>query len=226
MLSEEGRDEFDETMNSDSFSIAFSNDVHTEEPTVVVMPNWFSFNEEFPPSSVDHLNFSIRKISKTDGFTINHTSAGSPPMPKSLLGFNFLVIGSNMPVTNIKHGIIYECTDLYNGNDNKSTFYGISFPRQTCSSSELQKFKEIHVEGGTHNGVKVSFDSPFTDIPSVIVTLLVPTSIFGGLLTCRCMVEAIAKSYAIVKCGGISGIGENAKYEAIPFTFFSVGNSN
>ena len=56
----------------------------------------------------------------------------------------------------------------------------------------------------------------------MIVTPLVPTSIFGGLLTFRCMVEAIAKSYAIVKCGAMSKTG----YLPIPFTFVAVGNSN
>jgi len=219
MLSEEGRDEFDVTMNIDSFSISFSNDEHTERPTVVAMPNWFSFNEEFPPYSVDHLNFSIGKI-KTDGFTINHTSAGSPPMPKSLLGFNFLVIGSNMPVTNIKHGIIYQCT-AYDVNNNRSTKHGIHLSRN-CSSAGSQNFKTETDGGGTHNGVKVSFISSFTDIPSVIATPyrhpMEENEIF------RCLVDAITKSYAIVKCGAMSKVGK--WYLPIPFTFVAVGNSN
>ena len=70
-------------------------------------------------------------------------------MPKSLLGFNFLVIEPNMPVTNIKHSIIYECTASLN----ISTNPGIISNVQDCSNAG-----KISVEKGTHKGVKDSFD--------------------------------------------------------------------
>lgn len=218
MLSEEGRDAFDVTLTSTSFRMKFSNYVYTDDPTVLAMPNWFSVNEEFLPSDVADLNFSIGKISKT-GFTINHTSGGlldevSDLTPKSHLGFNFLVIGPKMPVTNIKHGIIYECTSL-KSDTNKNTSYGISVSDGTCSSIKTQQFKD-----GTHNGVTVSFDSPFTDIPSVIVTPFLKNIAVQMNWTIRCVVEAITKSYAIVKCGLMDEYG----YTPIPFTFVAVGN--
>eukprot|EP00588_Corethron_pennatum_P001386 CAMPEP_0194300600 /NCGR_PEP_ID=MMETSP0169-20130528/61347_1 /TAXON_ID=218684 /ORGANISM="Corethron pennatum, Strain L29A3" /LENGTH=163 /DNA_ID=CAMNT_0039050783 /DNA_START=632 /DNA_END=1120 /DNA_ORIENTATION=+ len=158
------------------------------------MPNWFSLNEEFFPAYVKDLNFHISMVSRT-GFTINHYNDGKDGMSKSLLGFNFLVIGPNMPDTNIKHGIIYECTSELEVND--STTHGINFGDKECSSTDPS-----NLIVGTHTGVKVFFDSPFTDIPSVIVTPLLQYSLDEDEeYVSRCIVDAIAKSYAIVKCG-------------------------
>lgn len=230
MLNEEGKDEFDVTTETfadaskvGSFAIDFRNHVHSQIPTVVAFPNWFTSNGENQPGDTADANFAITDISKT-GFVISHSQASI----QSYLGFNFAVIGPGMPTKNIKHGIIAECTE---SGFSKGWYpkYGIAVanaelddctPNGTGDRSWNQPFT------GKAVGVKVEFDVPFTDIPSVIATPFkddTPADVVGNGSVSRCIVEAITRSFATVKCGVID---TGNKYRPIPFTFVAVGNSD
>ena len=76
------------------------------------------------------------------------------------------------------------------------------------------------------SSVKIVFDPPFSDIPSVIVSPIFDCVSSPNYIP-RCMVESITKSFARVKC--IASF-ENSDgfylFYPIPFTFAAVGNTN
>jgi len=225
MRNSEGIDEFDVEKGGDAFIFNYSTRSYDIDklPTVLAFPNWFSIKDEHYPQDTVDITFAISEISAT-GFQIKH----GPSSRDSYLGFNFAVIGPDMPKENIKHGIITQCT----------RFHGTIYPKYGISV-EPTDFAECTPNGSLSYwvfiqntetdpdqlGVKVVFDSKFADIPSVIATPYIPGNTWDLLGIPRCVVESITKSSAVVKCGQIIESADIATtYEPIPFTFVAVGN--
>ena len=230
MLNEEGKDEFDvttETAADDSevgsFAIDFRNHAYSEIPTVIAFPNWFTSNGENQPADTADVNFAITSISET-GFEISHSQASS----QSYLGFNFAVIGPDLSTKNIKHGIIAECTESGFTKD-RYPKYGIAVANvelNDCTPNGEGNGSWNQELTGKASGVKIEFDVPFTDIPSVIATPFkdeTPADVVRNGSVSRCTAEAITRTFATVKCGVIDTA---KKYRPIPFTFIAVGNSD
>lgn len=209
------RRDFDIALTENEVRVKFAKATSTGIPTVVAFPNWFSEGSKFPRNEVD-LAFVLDSIGPTN-FKIR--SAGSTGMAEQRrLGFNFVVIGSEMPQKNVKHGVVFECTSFQGWFI--SSIHGASVVAGgECSSPEVTEFQPGAV-GVVDRGVKVQFDYPFYDIPSVIVTPYMPE--WDGTGVPRCMVETITESFTRVKCVLIKSGGVNT-YQPIPFSFVAVG---
>mmetsp|Transcript_3091 Transcript_3091/g.6151 ORF Transcript_3091/g.6151 Transcript_3091/m.6151 type:complete len:486 (-) Transcript_3091:302-1759(-) len=177
-------------------------------PTVVLFPVWYkpdeSTSDDVLPQNSLRLVTAVKGIS-AEGFAAL-VDRNSP------VGFNFLAIGPDTPTTNVKHGIVYECTD---DASSTSSFNGISHGNEGDCSSTDEKLLDPSPE---HKGVLLNFDQPFSDIPAVIAT-----PIFTRLTYARCIVESITVSSARVKCGRVALANNLFKYKPIPFTFVAVG---
>mmetsp|Transcript_33447 Transcript_33447/g.75548 ORF Transcript_33447/g.75548 Transcript_33447/m.75548 type:complete len:499 (-) Transcript_33447:319-1815(-) len=180
-------------------------------PTVVLFPVWYKPDEstldDVLPKRYGQLMTVVKDIS-AEGFAAL-VDRNSP------VGFNFLAIGTDTPTTNVKHGIVYECTD---DASSTSSFNGISHGNEGDCSDVAQK--ELG-ERPKHEGVLLNFDQPFSDIPAVIAT-----PIYGperDESSVRCIVESISVSSARVKCGRVALANNLFKYKPIPFTFVAVG---
>jgi len=180
------------------------------------------------PKNTPDLIFDVVTMTAA-GFRIRYQTSD---IRKSYLGFNFAVIRPDMPTENIKHGIITECTDV--ATTTLSVPNAIAYPKYGIS---VDTDYECTPDGGNgeawvqsytnpgpprHHGVKINFDTPFNDLPSVAAT---PHGQFGGTtLISRCLIEALTKSYAIVKCAVLNDNPNNEDYRPIPFSFVAVGN--
>ena len=240
MLDGAGRSDFDITKGDDYFRVNL-NVNYDSPPTVLAFPNWLGASSEDYPQFIGELNFAIGAIDTTS-FEIRHTS------PQSYLGFNFAVIGPDMDTTNVKHGVIFECTDE---NAKTSSTHGIAVNTADESCDGLAR-----IVGDNHPGVKIDFDSPtFSDIPSVIVTPYVyeaaisagriaknvtvviqpvgvtepatPPTVYEDLLyegwIPKCIVESITRTSARVKCGMVAknAVTKNAAGAEIdPISFY------
>ncbi|EJK43755.1 hypothetical protein THAOC_37769 [Thalassiosira oceanica] len=180
-------------------------------PTVVLFPVWYkpdeSTSDDVLPQNSLRLVTAVKGIS-AEGFAAL-VDRNSP------VGFNFLAIGPDTPTTNVKHGIVYECTD---DASSTSSFNGISHGNEGDCSSTDEKLLDPSPE---HKGVLLNFDQPFSDIPAVIAT-----PIYGperDESSVRCIVESISVSSARVKCGRVALANNLFKYKPIPFTFVAVG---
>mmetsp|Transcript_33443 Transcript_33443/g.75532 ORF Transcript_33443/g.75532 Transcript_33443/m.75532 type:complete len:489 (-) Transcript_33443:319-1785(-) len=180
-------------------------------PTVVLFPVWYKPDEstldDVLPKRYGQLMTVVKDIS-AEGFAAL-VDRNSP------VGFNFLAIGTDTPTTNVKHGIVYECTD---DASSTSSFNGISHGNEGDCSSTDEKLLDPSPE---HKGVLLNFDQPFSDIPAVIAT-----PIYGperDESSVRCIVESISVSSARVKCGRVALANNLFKYKPIPFTFVAVG---
>jgi len=205
MLNAEGRDEFDVSKDKDGFILQFvnPNPAYQTEPTVVAFPNWFSIHAAYFPNNAQDVTFEIGGISTT-GFELKH---GPSSLDRSYIGFNFLVIGDDMPTENIKHGIIADCFSP----SALSTKHGIKIV--TC-----QSIQPTDPSLPAHMAVYIEFDSPFVDIPSVIATPY--NSGLAQMGIPRCMVESITKVSTVVKC-----LDVKTKTD-IPFTIVAVGKTD
>ena len=128
-----------------------------------------------------------------------------------------------MNTDNVKHGIITDCTTLVG----EATLHGITVSTD-CSDPNISAGFSSLDPGPEHWGVKITFDTPFTDLPSVIATPYVPLDDgcpLPSIVIPRCLVENITKKSVIVKCGMIydQGAGASVSYQPMPFTFVAVG---
>lgn len=210
------RGNFTVVMNSDpnvrNFNVAFNNQVYSSAPTVIVFPNWFGVGDKYNPEIVEDVVLVLKEID-TAGFEVKLQS----PVGRSYLGFNFMVIGPDAGNT-IKHGVFYQCTTYIN--PNPSTAHGIVAHDTPCSNAGW-----LHTVSTTVMlGVEVVFDTPFSDIPSVIVSPIVPNAEVNLNFSVRCIVESITKIGARVKCGWMKIDITPATYQIVPFSIVAVGN--
>lgn len=127
------------------------------------------------------------------------------------LGFNFLVIGQNMPNENVKHGFVTDCTS----STLSQLLSGASVdPQSACSDPANVR--------DDHAGVKIKFIEPFKDIPSVVATPYYNVEVIAAEINPRCVVETITTEFVRIKCGAIIN---DTVYQPIPFMFLAVGNA-
>ena len=159
------------------------------------------------PDTVEDLTYAITSISTTN-FVIGYQKESRN------LGFNIAVISQEMPTENLKHGVIYDCTE--EGENQTSSTSGITVPANSCGTSG-----PFNATNSLSEGVKIEFDSPhFYDIPSVVVTPFIPNWDAEGLP--KCFVESITKTFARVKCYLVYQDSGEFTFRQIPFTFAAV----
>lgn len=207
VLNEDGIDKFEIKTTDTSFDVTLCEELDSE-PTVIAFPNWLGKNEEDYPAIVTDLTHSISDITSS-GFKINH--ANERKLSSASLGFNFLVIGSNIPTKDIKHGIIYDCAVPIIGTTTK---HGIEVVTEAGCPFGSGGPVRTHV----NRGVLIKFDTPFSHTPSVIAS-----PVYDGDDVTRCFVESITKFEARVKCGRIDS---NEDYHPISFAFVAVGDGS
>lgn len=209
-----------------SVHIDIANKFEEKYMTVVACPRWFTLGENVNrPSTPEDINIAISDIS-TSGFAIKHSKNAR----KRLLGFNFAIIGPDYPTNNTKHGIITECTEAaYMYNDKTYAKHGISVNSTECmfsGSDNTSTWVQPIDDATKHAGVRVHFQQPFSEIPTVIATAFLPLADgFTEEPLARCMTEDITKHFTTVKCGLINGTANPPTYRPMAFTLLAVGNA-
>ena len=117
VMNVEGRNDFDVTTNGEKNIVKYAI-CYAGPPTVLVFLNWFSINNKYIPRDTGDVIYGIN-LSNSYLFSMTHGTSLN-----SYLGFNFLVMGPDIPTENIKHGTTFQCTD--NSSHDVSVWYHIS----------------------------------------------------------------------------------------------------
>lgn len=208
-----------------AFNIKFKTPYQNgKTPTVLVFPSWTRVgyieeaedqNNGSRPRDIISVNFGIKSFNSSSFQISNNVLSSDEPY----LGFNFLVIGQDMPNKNVKHGFVTECSS---SGDLNQTLSGASVDEDSACNPIISPDTTLSVRD-EHAGVKIIFDQPFKDIPSVVATPYYNVEVIvAAEINPRCVVETITTEFVRIKCGAIIN---DTDYQPIPFMFLAVGNA-
>ncbi len=120
------------------------------DPIIIAAPMWFSDNS---PSLVSSYALSIQKVEGKRAFL--NVGEGS----SDEVGFSFLALSKELPAE--KEGIVYGRVDPATPPSDEAN---------VCIGCKDGKFESETFFNNTRKMVRITFDSPFEDIPSVIIT--------------------------------------------------------
>jgi len=212
-----GDEYFTVTKEDDNvFNIKFKTPYQNgKTPTVLIFPSWTRVgyleddeeeNDGSRPRDIISVNFGLKTFNPSSFEISNNVLSSDEPY----LGFNFLVIGQDMPTENVKHGFVTKCSTR----ENNLNQFLLGATVDDCPDITTFSVRDKHA------GVKIIFDQPFKDIPSVVATPYYNVEVIADKIIPRCVVETITTEFVRIKCGAIIN---DTDYQPIPFMFLAVG---
>jgi len=210
------------------FHVNLDKEDSPSNPIVIASPAWYTNGQSRYPLDIAHVSLAVYKDSGEKNFTI---SAGTSSFTSRNLGFNFLAINPDYKDENIMFGFVMNdgetrhdqwtanfvekpnpessdlgtydgeelCRELLTQNDGNDECRG-------CNELNRTKCDDVIIAEYGYGGVRITFDTPFDAIPSVIVTPVIEQSDCDihwntSFQVPHCIVETIQETGILVKCG-------------------------
>lgn len=219
-------------------------------PVIMAMPHWYT-RKAIYPVNIAEISVAIEvseQMWQNDRSFVVHAGSNKYSSGRQL-GFDFIALDPNIDDKNLVYGYVGLSGQMA-GKNWSSTEEVFKKEISVINQNELCKeFGESAscdpalIEGGDVGGVRIKFQTSFTDIPTIIITPVLssadecyPSNDSNGYMWTNtkisiphCVVESVSATETYVKCGCFTVTNPNSssqtkiKFTNTPFSFLAMG---